>query len=215
MIKKHIISAPAHGAAYNYYSNGAPKILDLQPGKESPDGRIEEGVYIRRLWENILYKEGFIDPLPHTDTLHVLSTGQIESSIKERVWALNMLSDDLGRDDTVAILLHLNAAPGAGWSDATGHSIFHNGRLGAGVVAEEIGKYLRTDENPLSTKTRICEKNLNLGMLRGLKCAAVIVELDFMTNKSVVEKLIELDDSFCHAEFIHKMLCNIRNGGQS
>ena len=86
-------------------------------GKRSPDGRLIEGVYARevaRRLASVLEERG----IPYA----LITPEKEDIALRTRVYRANSLHRQ-NHGDTLLLSLHSDAAPGTGWSQASGFSV--------------------------------------------------------------------------------------------
>lgn len=204
---KHIIITIPHGGEYQIDPISVmeeSETIYLQHGKQSVDGKIKEGIWIRKMIEELsclLYNTSD-DKLKNLN-IHFIETGPISTTANYRANAVNMLADKLGGDHCcLAIEPHLNAAgDGTEWTKARGHKILHNDKYNAAILADDFD-HLMIEHKPISSPSRGSEKR-SLSFLNGCDCAAIVAEFDFMDNKEIAFKLEGAE--FDHGEMLYKI----------
>lgn len=203
----HIIITIPHGGEYQIDPISVteePEVIYLQHGKQSVDGKIKEGAWIRKMIEELsclLYNTSD-DKLKNLN-IHFIETGPISTTANYRANAVNMLADKLGGDHCcLAIEPHLNAAGnGTEWTKARGHKILHNDKYNAAILADDFD-HLMIEHKPISSPSRGSEER-SLSFLNGCDCAAIVAEFDFMDNKKIAFKLEGAE--FDHGEMLYKI----------
>lgn len=149
------------------------------PGKCSPDGKIKEWDYNRRIAE-ALYHELVMQGI----TTLMLVPGEGDVSLHERVSRANRLAQ--GRSETVLVSIHLNAAGSDGqWHEARGFTAFvaPNGSKKSRTLAT----LLTQEAERVGLRGNRCKgepyKVQSLAMCRDTRCPAVLTECAFMDNK--------------------------------
>jgi len=174
---RHIIIVVPHAGWYGYFDEaGMMQFVYLQRGKQSPDGRIMEGVWLRQM----------VSRIGDDVQMHVLEPGDIESPPGKRAKAINILASKFGYRNCLAIEPHINAGGnGRKWVEAQGHRVIHNGRYGAKDAAKSLNRILLY-ESPVTTKSRGVAHWARTGRIltapKNVKCAMVMPELFFMDS---------------------------------
>ena len=165
-------------------------------GKRSPDGKLLEYAYTRDLARQIvttLKARGYGSELlvPEDDDI----------PLSERIRRTNAHCQALGKSNVILISLHINAAGGTKWMNATGWSCYtckgqtESDRLADCLykVAEQILKnqVIRTDY----ARDGDPDWEENFYILRKTPFVAVLSENYFMNNKSDLNKKITLSKS--------------------
>ena len=159
--------------------------------KQSPDGRIKEYVYCREIVAEVvksLRAQGY--DAENT----VPEKGDI--SLGERCARVNAWCDRLGAKNVVFVSIHNNAAGCGQWMSARGWEAWTSkgqtmGDKLADCLYDAAQKYL-----PQGTKIRTDltdgdrDKEGNLAVVRGTRCAACLTENLFQDNKEDVEYLL-------------------------
>lgn len=192
--------------------------LKSTPGKRSPDGKFREYIYSRKVCQAIcgeLLSRGVdcvIDYLD--DDMPGLNSSQ------ELVKRVNIVNGIAKKEPCLYVSIHVNAAAGSGWSNATGFAIYTSpGKTKSDTLATDIwnaasellvplGKKLRED---MSDGDPDYEENFYV--LKKTTCPAVLTENFFQNTKSDVEWL-ESEQGFktvvgYHVNGIMKYLQNI------
>lgn len=179
----YLLAAGHVGVAFDQY---------LMNGKQSP--RVPPGIY-----------EGAFNRLLAADIEYIakrrgvrcvfLNPGPINVSNWAKVSYANALYAKLGKPPMVYISIHANAAPGYGWSDATGLAIFHAHLSSTGTgIAQVFEKHLM-ERSGLTLQHANCPitsrgiKAKNFTELWRTKMFAILVENLFMTNLRDVKLL--------------------------
>lgn len=155
-------------------------------GKRSPDNRLREWAYTRRLARATakrLTARGIENELLVPETADV--------PLRERCERANAMS--AGRADCVLVSVHVNAAGSEGWHTARGWSAF---------VAPEASEASRHLARKLTEQSQLRGLGGNrwlpprgywtapLAICRGTRCPAVLTENLFMDNKDDLEYLL-------------------------
>ena len=161
------------------------------PGKRSPDSRILEYSYTRQIAHSLcreLKMEGICSQLVTPELTDV--------SLKVRTRRINDICDIYGKDNVMAISIHLNASgDGSSWMSAQGWSAYTSiGQTRADAIAEQLyaaaEKYLhsRRIRKDLSDGDSDFEENFYLLSLT--ICPVVLSENLFQDNLSDAEYLL-------------------------
>lgn len=158
-----------------------------------PDGRLKEYVYCREIVKEVVKRlkaQGY-------DALNTVpEDGDIR--LGERVSRVNAWCDRLGARNVVFVSIHNNAAPpndnrwhtARGWEAWTSKGQTMGDKL-ADCLYDAAEKYL-----PKGTRIRTdmtdgdCDKEGNLAVVRGTRCAACLTENLFQDNKEEVAWLL-------------------------
>ena len=159
--------------------------------KQSPDGRIKEYVYCREIVAEVVKRlraQGY----------DAENTGPEKGDISlgERCARVNAWCDRLGAKNVVFVSIHNNAAGCGQWMSARGWEAWTSkgqtmGDKLADCLYDAAQKYL-----PQGTKIRTDltdgdrDKEGNLAVVRGTKCAACLTENLFQDNRADVEYLL-------------------------
>lgn len=172
--------------------HGDPPLTGIG-SKQSPDGRLMEYVYCREIVKEVVKRlnaQGY-------DALNTVpEDGDIR--LGERVSRVNAWCDRLGARNVLFVSIHNNAAPpndsrwhtARGWEAWTSNGQTQGDRL-ADCLYDAAEKYLpkgtpiRTD---LTDGDR--DKEGNLAVVRGTKCAACLTENLFQDNREDVAFLL-------------------------
>jgi N-acetylmuramoyl-L-alanine amidase len=158
------------------------------PGKRSPDGRLQEWAYTRRIADRVvtaLQRNGI-------DAVRLVEENR-DVSLKERCLRANRIYE---RENGQAILIsiHCNAARnGAMWMNATGWSVYVSGNASdaskqlAGCLAQRAERLQGSIRTP-KWQQPYWEKNL--AICRDTRCPAVLTENLFMDNGDDVSFLL-------------------------
>lgn len=160
----------------------------LTGGKCSPDKRVLEYYWARDMVKRIAEKAR---PLGiHTEII-VPETKDIP--LNERTRRVNNLCAKYGTKNCVLISVHINAAPGSGWSNASGFCSYvapnasTNSKRLAKILWECADKAgLRGNRSVPADKYWVG----NFAIVRDTKCPAVLTENLFMTNRVEVDYLL-------------------------
>lgn len=170
--------------------HGNPPLTGIG-SKQSPDGRIKEYVYCREIVAEVVKRlraQGY-------DAENTVSEkGDI--SLGERCARVNAWCDRLGAKNVVFVSIHNNAAGCGQWMSARGWEAWTSkgqtmGDKLADCLYDAAQKYL-----PQGTKIRTDltdgdrDKEGNLAVVRGTKCAACLTENLFQDNREDVDYLL-------------------------
>lgn len=166
-------------------------------GKRSPDGRLLEYRYARRVASEVVrrlaadgYQAGLVTP------------EDADIPLDERASRVNAWCDRMGRDKVLLVSVHCNAAgPGDRWMNARGWEAWTSpGQTRGDLLAECLydaaqkhlpaGTPIRTD---LSDGDR--DKEARFTILNRTRCAACLTENLFQDNKADVDYLLS-DEGF-------------------
>lgn len=166
-------------------------------GKRSPDGRLLEYRYARRVASEVVrrlaadgYQAGLVTP------------EDADIPLDERASRVNAWCDRMGRDKVLLVSVHCNAAgPGDRWMNARGWEAWTSpGQTRGDLLAECLydaaqkhlpaGTPIRTD---LSDGDR--DKEARFTILNRTRCAACLTENLFQDNKDDVDYLLS-DEGF-------------------
>lgn len=155
------------------------------PGKCSPDGRLREWAYNRRLAQAIADKLACLG-----QEVHILVPETHDIGLKERCARANSLCTG---HKAVLVSVHVNAACSGGWHEARGWSAFVS--PGASAASRRLASLL-TD----SARARCLLGNratpacgywtASLAICRDTRCPAVLTENMFMDNRADVDFLL-------------------------
>ena len=159
--------------------------------KQSPDGRIKEYVYCREIVAEVVKR---LRAQGYDAENTVPEKGDI--SLGERCARVNAWCDRLGAKNVVFVSIHNNAAGCGQWMSARGWEAWTSkgqtmGDKLADCLYDAAQKYL-----PQGTKIRTDltdgdrDKEGNLAVVRGTRCAACLTENLFQDNKEDVEYLL-------------------------
>ena len=159
--------------------------------KQSPDGRIKEYVYCREIVAEVVKR---LRAQGYDAENTVPEKGDI--SLGERCARVNAWCDRLGAKNVVFVSIHNNAAGCGQWMSARGWEAWTSkgqtmGDKLADCLYDAAQKYL-----PQGTKIRTDltdgdrDKEGNLAVVRGTRCAACLTENLFQDNRADVEYLL-------------------------
>ena len=159
--------------------------------KQSPDGRIKEYVYCREIVAEVVKR---LRAQGYDAENTVPEKGDI--SLGERCARVNAYCDRLGAKNVVFVSIHNNAAGCGQWMSARGWEAWTSkgqtmGDKLADCLYDAAQKYL-----PQGTKIRTDltdgdrDKEGNLAVVRGTRCAACLTENLFQDNREDVEYLL-------------------------
>lgn len=168
------------------------------PGKRSPDGRIREWEYCRRVADavsNALEREGI-------DTVRIVKE-DTDVSLAERVRRVNALAR---REPCVLVSIHLNAAGGDGrWHEARGFLPFVSPNASSRSKSLARMMYDEAERRNLKGNRwmgRDRYKVRNLAMCRETACPAVLTENLFQDNRADVDYLLT-EEGFINIVALH------------
>lgn len=170
--------------------HGNPPLTGIG-SKQSPDGRIREYVYCREIVAEVVKR---LRAQGYDAENTVPENGDV--SLGERCARVNAYCDRLGAKNVVFVSIHNNAAGCGQWMNARGWEAWTSlgqtmGDKLSDCLYDAAQKYL-----PKSTKIRTDltdgdrDKEGNLAVVRGTKCAACLTENLFQDNKEDVEYLL-------------------------
>ena len=170
--------------------HGNPPLTGIG-SKQSPDGRIKEYVYCREIVAEVVKR---LRAQGYDAENTVPEKGDI--SLGERCARVNAWCDRLGAKNVVFVSIHNNAAGCGQWMSARGWEAWTSkgqtmGDKLADCLYDAAQKYL-----PQGTKIRTDltdgdrDKEGNLAVVRGTRCAACLTENLFQDNKEDVEYLL-------------------------
>ena len=159
--------------------------------KQSPDGRIKEYVYCREIVAEVVKR---LRTQGYDAENTVPENGDV--SLGERCNSVNAWCDRLGAKNVVFVSIHNNAAGCGQWMSARGWEAWTSkgqtmGDKLADCLYDAAQKYL-----PQGTKIRTDltdgdrDKEGNLAVVRGTRCAACLTENLFQDNREDVEYLL-------------------------
>lgn len=170
--------------------HGNPPLTGIG-SKQSPDGRIKEYVYSREIVAEVVKR---LRAQGYDAENTVPEKGDI--SLGERCARVNAWCDRLGAKNVVFVSIHNNAAGCGQWMSARGWEAWTSkGQTMGDKLADSLydaaQKYL-----PKGTKIRTDltdgdrDKEGNLAVVRGTRCAACLTENLFQDNREDVEYLL-------------------------
>lgn len=170
--------------------HGDPPLTGIG-SKQSPDGRIKEYVYCREIVAEVVKR---LRAQGYDAENTVPEKGDI--SLGERCARVNAWCDRIGAKNVVFVSIHNNAAGCGQWMSARGWEAWTSkgqtmGDKLADCLYDAAQKYL-----PQGTKIRTDltdgdrDKEGNLAVVRGTRCAACLTENLFQDNKEDVEYLL-------------------------
>lgn len=151
-------------------------------GKRSPDGKLQEAVYVREIGSEIISRL--------TDfgiSTHVLVPESYDVPLTTRVSRVNKLVKDNPGNQYFLISLHLNASgSGSNWNKANGWSVFVSPN--ASGTSRELAEVMTKNAEEQKLKVRREYPNLgywtqDLYILKKSLCPAILTENLFMDNK--------------------------------
>ncbi len=163
----------------------------LTGGKQSPDGRLKEYVYCREIVREVVRR---LRAQGYDAECTVPENGDIR--LGERISRVNAWCDRLGSKNVLFVSIHNNAAGCGDWMKARGWEAWTSkgqtqGDKLADCLYDAAVKYLpkgtpiRTD---LTDGDR--DKEGNLAVVRGTKCAACLTENLFQDNREDVAYML-------------------------
>lgn len=170
--------------------HGNPPLTGIG-SKQSPDGRIKEYVYCREIVAEVVKR---LRAQGYDAENTVPEKGDI--SLGERCARVNAWCDRLGAKNVVFVSIHNNAAGCGQWMSARGWEAWTSkgqtmGDKLADCLYDAAAKYL-----PKGTKIRTDltdgdrDKEGNLAVVRGTRCAACLTENLFQDNREDVDYLL-------------------------
>lgn len=163
----------------------------LTGGKQSPDGRLREYYYCRGIVAEVVKR---LKAQGYDAENTVPENGDVP--LGQRCARVNAYCDRLGAKNVLFVSIHNNAAGNGQWMTARGWEAWTSkgqtmGDKLADCLYDAAQKYL-----PAGTKIRTDltdgdrDKEANLAVVRGTKCAACLTENLFQDNKEDVEYLL-------------------------
>lgn len=163
----------------------------LTGGKQSPDGRLKEYVYCRDIVKEVVKR---LRAQGYDAENTVPENGDIR--LGERISRVNAYCDRLGAKNLLFVSVHCNAAASGPWMNARGWEAWTSkgqtqGDKLADCLYDAAQKYL-----PAGTPIRTDmtdgdrDKEGNLAVVRGTRCAACLTENLFQDNKADVDYLL-------------------------
>lgn len=179
--------------------------LATTPGKSSPDGRLREYAYSRKIAGSVaeaLRAKGYtvyIDYMAPNPSPQMKSASWKQEQNRELAWRANFVNSvcaKYGNSNCVYVSIHLNAAGNGQWMSARGWEAWTSkgqtqGDKLADCLYDAAKKYL-----PQGTKIRTDmsdgdkDKEAQFAVLTKTKCPAVLTENLFQDNKEDVEYLL-------------------------
>lgn len=156
-------------------------------GKCSPDKRLLEYKYVREIGSAL------VDHFSRILDVDVIVPEEKDISLPDRVQRVNTIVDAYPDQPCYLVSLHVNAAPGEGWANARGWSVYvskkasYNSQILANNVfdaAVELGAKTRQPE----PSKKYWEENFYI--TTRTKCPAILTENFFQNNKEDVELLL-------------------------
>lgn len=157
-------------------------------GKRSPDGRLMEWEYNRIIAKEVvkrLKQQGYDADLIVTEDKDI--------SLTERVNRVNTWCNKLGTANVVFVSIHVNAAPGSGWSTARGWVPYV--APNASAKSKELAQifYDYAIKYKLQGNRSMPKEHYQIGnftVIVKTKCPAVLTENLFQNNKEDVDYLL-------------------------
>ena len=170
--------------------HGNPPLTGIG-SKQSPDGRLKEYVYCREIVKEVVKR---LRAQGYDAENTVPENGDV--SLGERCNRVNAWCDRLGAKNVVFVSIHNNAAGCGQWMSARGWEAWTSkgqtmGDKLADCLYDAAVKYL-----PKGTKIRTDltdgdrDKEGNLAVVRGTRCAACLTENLFQDNREDVDYLL-------------------------
>lgn len=158
------------------------------PGKCSPDRRLLEYKWAREMVNRIAAKTRAAGI-----QTEIITPETTDISLKERCRRVNALCAKYGTKNCVLISVHNNAAPGSGWSTASGFCSYvapnastNSKRFAAMLWEAANAAGLRGNRSVPSTKYWTG----NFAIIRDTNCPAVLTENLFQNNQKEVDYLL-------------------------
>lgn len=165
---------------------------DNTPGKRSPDGKLLEWQYTRRVAKVVaarLDRAGY--------DVELLTPENYDVRLIERVHRANVKAQSRGRKNVIVVSIHCNAAGSIGeWMKATGWEAWTSpGRTDSDTLAECL--YQAAKQNLVGQTIREykkkegeMDKEARFTILQDTICPAVLTENLFMDNRKDVKYLL-------------------------
>lgn len=164
-------------------------------GKLSPDGRLKEYEYVRRVVREVVRRlcgAGY--------DAEILVPEEADIALGERVSRVNAVCDRCGKNNVLLVSVHTDAAPGEGWQKARGLSVrvspmgSARSREFAALLYDTAAKYGKAvTGNRATPKVKYWEQSLTI--LNRSACPAVLTENLFHNNREDVDWLLS-DEGF-------------------
>ena len=157
-------------------------------GKHSPDKRLMEWKYNRLIAKEVvnqLNQQGY--------DAELIVTEEVDISLSQRVARVNSWCNRLGGSNVVFVSVHVNAAPGNGWSTARGW-IPYVAPVSSGK-SKDLAKifYSYALKNNLRGNRSMGNEQYKIGnftVIVKTKCPAVLTENLFQNNRDDVDYLL-------------------------
>lgn len=170
---------------------------DNTPGKRSPDGKLLEWKYTRRVAKVVaarLERAGY--------DVELLTPENYDVKLIERVHRANVKAQSLGRKNVIVVSIHCNAAgDGSKWLNATGWEIWTSPcKTKSDILADHFvhmakrhfdGQKIREWKQVDGER----DKEAKFTILTDTLCPAVLTENFFMDNRKDVKYLLS-DEGF-------------------
>lgn len=170
---------------------------DNTPGKRSPDGKLLEWKFTRRVAKVVaarLERAGY--------DVELLTPENYDVKLIERVHRANVKAQSLGKKNVIVVSIHCNAAgSGAEWLKATGWEAWTSpGRTDSDTLAECMYKaaekhFEGQTIREYKKKEGERDKEARFTILKDTLCPAVLTENFFMDNRKDVKYLLS-DEGF-------------------
>ena len=170
--------------------HGNPPLTGIG-SKQSPDGRIKEYVYCREIVAEVVKR---LRAQGYDAENTVPEKGDI--SLGERCARVNAYCDRLGAKNVVFVSIHNNAAGCGQWMSARGWEAWTSKGQTMGDKLADCLYDAAEKDLPKGTKIRTDltdgdrDKEGNLAVVRGTKCAACLTENLFQDNREDVDYLL-------------------------
>ena len=169
--------------------------LSSTAGKRSPDGLFREYKYSReicKLVKEALVQRGYDCVIDYEDDDMLGLTASQE--LVKRVKIVNDYCNKLGKQNCIYVSIHVNAAPGTGWSNATGWSVYTSvGQTKSDILAtslyESAKKFCKNKKFRTGFSDGDCDFEEHFYVLKHPYCPAVLTENFFQNCKADVEYL--------------------------
>ena len=169
--------------------------LSSTAGKRSPDGLFREYKYSReicKLVKEALVQRGYDCVIDYEDDDMLGLTSSQE--LVKRVKIVNDYCNKLGKQNCIYVSIHVNAAPGTGWSNATGWSVYTSeGQTKSDILAtslyESAKKFCKNKKFRTGFSDGDCDFEEHFYVLKHTYCPAVLTENFFQNCKADVEYL--------------------------
>lgn len=161
------------------------------PGKCSPDRRFLEYKNTRRLVKDIVAKRRAMGY-----DARILVPEENDISLSERCRRVNAICKEHGKDNVILISVHHNAAPGSGWSTASGFCGYVAPKSSAKSKLLAQCLYEAAAKRKLKGNRSVpaCKYwTGNFAIIRDTLCPAVLTENLFQNNEAEVDFLLSAE----------------------